>query len=51
LLRDDARPANLASDVVSIMIVVTGLLLLAALWPGDAAHHFAEMLLGAALHR
>ena len=46
LLDDGPRRANLASDLVSVAIVVTGLALLAALWPGDAVHHLAETVLG-----
>jgi Zn-dependent protease with chaperone function len=50
LLGDGGRSANLASDVLSIAIVVSGLFLLAALWPGDGVHHLVETLLGRAFH-
>jgi Zn-dependent protease with chaperone function len=49
LLAAHARPPSLAIDVISVAIAVTGLFVLALLWPGDAVHHLTETVLGHAL--
>lgn len=50
LLAGGERPAHLASDALYLAFLAATILLLVAVWPGDAMHHLAETLLGAALH-
>lgn len=51
LLGEPPRRPKLASDALFVGAVLVGCSALVALWPGDAAHHVTETLLGAAVHR
>ncbi len=50
LLGDQPRRPRLASDALFVGAVLVACSALVALWPGDAAHHVTETLLGAAVH-
>lgn len=50
LLDEPVREPSLASDIVALAIVSSGLFALVAIWPGGAIHHLTETLLGIFFH-